>query len=141
MQNCPQTETQSVYQHGQSVRDYFLQLLTFLRTNEIGNDWKLPDWITTYQQELLIALLPIDIIETYILFHDVGKIDCLIYDQEGKRHFPDHSRRSSEKWLEIGGEEQVAKLIGLNSTSFKIKWKQIDRRGRPICRLLFGEKS
>lgn len=30
---------------------------------------------------------------------------------------------------------------GLNSTSFKIKWKQIDRRDRAICRLLFGEKS
>lgn len=87
MQNCPQTETQSVYQHGQSVRDYFLQLLTFLRTNEIGNDWKLPEWITTYQQELLTALLPIDIIETYTLFHDVGKIDCLIYDQEVKDIF------------------------------------------------------
>jgi hypothetical protein len=29
---------------------------------------------------------------------------------------------------------------GRDSTSFKIKWKQIDRRGRAICRKLFGDK-
>ncbi len=28
---------------------------------------------------------------------------------------------------------------GIDSTSFKIKWKQIDKRGRAICKLLFGE--
>jgi hypothetical protein len=28
---------------------------------------------------------------------------------------------------------------GRDSTSFKIKWKQIDRRGRAICKKLFGE--
>lgn len=27
---------------------------------------------------------------------------------------------------------------GIDSTSFKIKWKQIDRRGRAICTKLFG---
>jgi hypothetical protein len=28
---------------------------------------------------------------------------------------------------------------GIESQSFKIKWRQIDRRGRAICKLLFGE--
>lgn len=28
---------------------------------------------------------------------------------------------------------------GIESQSFKIKWRQIDRRGRAICRFLFGE--
>lgn len=28
---------------------------------------------------------------------------------------------------------------GIESTSFKIKWKQIDRRGKAICRHIFGE--
>jgi hypothetical protein len=28
---------------------------------------------------------------------------------------------------------------GTESTSFKIKWKQIDKRGRAICKELFGE--
>ena len=27
---------------------------------------------------------------------------------------------------------------GIESTSFKIKWKQIDKRGNAICKLLFG---
>lgn len=30
---------------------------------------------------------------------------------------------------------------GVESTSFKIKWKQIDKRGRAICELLFGKKN
>jgi len=30
---------------------------------------------------------------------------------------------------------------GVESQSFKIKWRQIDRRGRAICRFLFGDKS
>lgn len=29
---------------------------------------------------------------------------------------------------------------GVESTSFKIKWKQIDKRGRAICESLFGKK-
>jgi hypothetical protein len=30
---------------------------------------------------------------------------------------------------------------GINSDSFKIKWKQIDKRGKAICRKLFGDIS
>lgn len=32
----------------------------------------------------------------------------------------------------------AAMFGGTDSTSFKIKWKQIDRRGRAICKVLFG---
>jgi hypothetical protein len=34
----------------------------------------------------------------------------------------------------FGGKE------GIESISFKIKWKQIDKRGKAICLKLFGEK-
>ena len=30
---------------------------------------------------------------------------------------------------------------GIESDSFKIKWKHIDRRGNAICKKLFGEKK
>lgn len=30
---------------------------------------------------------------------------------------------------------------GIESINFKIKWKQIDKRGRTICKYLFGEKE
>lgn len=30
---------------------------------------------------------------------------------------------------------------GINSDSFKIKWKQLERRGRQICKTYFGEKK
>lgn len=35
----------------------------------------------------------------------------------------------------FGGED------GINSTSFKIKWKQIDRRGKQILKFYFGDPS
>lgn len=30
---------------------------------------------------------------------------------------------------------------GIESASFKVKWKQVDRRGKQICKALFGERA
>ena len=35
----------------------------------------------------------------------------------------------------FGGEK------GIESTSFKIKWKQVDKRGKAICKRLFGDRT
>jgi len=109
----------------------------------------------------------------------LGKPYCIEYDEQGKRHFPNHAEVSYSKYLELGGNPQVAKLIkmdmmihtmksndvdefvkhpecitlllaalaevhsnsqlfgGINSISFKIKWKQIDKIGKKICLKLF----
>lgn len=34
----------------------------------------------------------------------------------------------------------AAMFGGINSTSFKIKWKQVDKRGRAICKELWGDR-
>jgi hypothetical protein len=182
MQNCPQTDTQSVYQHGLSVKDYTFQLIKILRTNENNSQWKLPDWIWQYREYILHDLFSDDIIEEYTTYHDCGKVHCLTYDENGKRHFPNHAEASYHTWLKVGGNPQAATLMrmdmlihsigandiddfikcpeaitllivglaeihsnasafgGINSTPFKIKWKQLNKRSKNICHKLYGEK-
>lgn len=183
MQTCPQTDSQSVYQHGLSVRDHILELISFLRTGHIDEGWRLPTWMYEHQQKLLGALLPEDIIEEYTIFHDCGKPYCLTIDNLGKRHFPDHPEVSYRTWQTVSSNQTIANLIrmdmkihtikaseidefiqhpeaitlllaglaevhsnakmfgGIESESFKIKWNQINKRGKAICRQLFGSIS
>jgi len=181
MKSCPQTDSQSVYQHGVSVKEHIFELISFLKTGQIGEGWKLPDWMSQYREQLLAALLPDDIIAGYAVFHDCGKPYCLTVDEQGRRHFPNHPWMSYETWLRISSNKTIAKLIlwdmkihtmkaadvdefcqfrgaatlllaglaevhsnakmfgGIESESFKIKWSQINKRGKAICRKLFGD--
>lgn len=181
MQACPQTETQSVYQHGLSVKEHIFDLISFLKTGQITGSWKLPDWMSLYQQQLLASLLSEDIIEEYAIFHDCGKPYCLTIDELGRKHFPNHSEVSYRTWQTVSTNQTVANLIrwdmkihtmkaveieefishpeattlllaglaevhsnakmfgGIESDSFKIKWSQINKRGKTICHKLFGD--
>lgn len=126
MQNCPQTNLQSVYQHGLSVRDHIFELISFLETGHIQGDWKLPSWIHKYQEELLRHLLPKDIIEEYTVYHDCGKPYCLVVDADGKRHFPNHAEVSYQTWLKITAHEQVANLMRMDMMIHTIKAVDIE---------------
>ena len=181
MKNCPQTDTQSVYEHGVSVKEHIFELIAFLRTGQIGEGWRLPSWMSEYREQLLASLLPDEIIAAYTIFHDCGKPYCITYDEQGRRHFPNHPWMSSEIWKMVGRHKTIAKLIlwdmkihtmkavevdefcqqreaatlllaglaevhsnakmfgGIDSESFKIKWSQINKRGKAICRKLFGD--
>lgn len=181
MKACPQTSTQSVYQHGESVRDRMFQLINILKTGEVVGNWRLPEWIQTYKIHLIGRLCSEEIIEEYTTFHDCGKPYCLTYDDAGKKHFPNHAETSYSTWLLAGGSPQAAKLMrmdmmihqikatdidefikhpeaitllltglseihsnaemfgGLDSEGFKIKWNQINKRGKAICKKLFEE--
>ena len=183
MRICPQTDSQSVYQHGISVRDHIFQLIDYLETGDIGNEWKLPDWMSKYRVQIVSKLLSKEIIDQYAVFHDCGKPYCLSIDEDGRRHFLNHAQTSAQTWMQAGGDLRVAKLIamdmeihtikaagldefvchpeaitlllaglaevhsnakmfgGIESESFKIKWSQINRRGRAICLKLFGDMS
>lgn len=180
MQQCPQTDSQSVYQHGVSVKEHAFSLIQMLQSGEIKNGWILPNWFSQYRQQILARLLPLDIIEEYTIYHDCSKPYCIQYDNEGKKHFLNHSELSYQKWIEVGGNEDAAILMkmdmdihllkdknidefcqriqaitllivglaeihsnaqmfgGLDSVSFKIKYKQINKRGAAICKKLFA---
>lgn len=179
MQNCFQTNNQSVYQHGISVKDFTIKLIGILEGNNSSDNFKLPDWFMQYRVEILQRLFPKDIIEEYAIYHDCSKPYCIEYDEFGKKHFPNHSELSYKKWLEVGGNLDAAILMkmdmdihllknkdihefasrsqaitlllvglaeiysnsqmfgGIDSLSFKIKYKQIEKRGAAICKILF----
>jgi len=182
MQACPQSQGQSVYEHGISVKEHTFQLIDYLKTGEISGVWKLPDWLSKYRQQIFSALLSRDIIEEYTIFHDCGKPYCRTLDENGKPHFTNHAEISYQTWLDVGGRCEAAKLMkmdmiihtikacdidefithpeactlliaglaevhsnakmfgGMDSTSFKIKWNQINKRGKLICQKLFKDQ-
>lgn len=164
-------------QHGILVNQYFLDLYSHLQFNtRLAYEWKIPAWAYTYKDKILENLLPIGILSTYQIYHDIGKPFCKTYDIDTRKpHFHNHAEVSSQTYP---GEDSVKELIasdmlvhtikdkdldefckredaisllltglaeihanaemfgGLDSKSFKIKYKQIESRGKGIFRRL-----
>lgn len=176
MADTPQTDTQSVLEHGIAVSKKFNDL-----TNDDVQDWKLPAWFTENRDFLFSNLHYYYDVKEYQIMHDCGKPYCIKYDENGKRHFPDHENVSTQVYKKISNNKVVADLIskdmvlhtiksddvedfvksnsvrtvvtllltalceihanadmfgGIDSQSFKIKFKQLDRRGNQILKLL-----
>lgn len=176
MIKCQQTPNQNMLEHGIAVKNATFDIIDILNSKENPN-YKIPDFIFKYKDNILKSLLPLDIIEKYTIYHDCGKFYCI--SEDGK-HFINHAEVSYHKWLEVGGDIQVANLIrkdmlihtisandidefikcpeaitllivglaeihanaelfgGIDSTSFKIKYKQLYRRGKQIVEKLYG---
>jgi hypothetical protein len=179
MINTEQTKGLSVLDHGFLVSEYFLDLYNhIIQGKDLNNKWKLPEWF--YDPIILghFNTLNLDLCSQYQVYHDCGKPYCLTIDDEGKRHFPDHSNKSYSIYTQVFGKNdfhhKVAELIkddmlihllknegvsdfiknknhltllltglseihansemfgGIDSTSFKIKWKHINKRGKAI---------
>lgn len=117
MRSCFQFESQSVLDHGLSVRSWFVELRDhFARGAVLSSEWRLPDWLG----RPLFESIAIDdsLLALYQVYHDCGKPQCLVVDAEGRQHFPNHAAASRERWLECsdGGPEAlvVADLIGMD---------------------------
>lgn len=177
MMACEQTAGMSVLQHGMSVHEFFCDLRSHVMMGTpLALEWRLPEWATN--PLLWNRLLSGDAIREYQLFHDAGKPYCLVVDAEGGRHFPNHAHVTEQIWRDVGGDPQVATLMGMDmdvhllkdvgvaefagrpeastllltglaeihsnatmfggieSVSFKSKWKQLNRRGKAIVRAL-----
>ena len=141
MQDCLQTKGQSVYQHGVSVRDYLFQIINWLETGKIQGEWRLPEWLTQYRDDILNSLLSKSELEQYTLFHDCGKPYCRTVDEEGRSHFPNHAEVSYETWIRAGGDEAVGKLIRMDMLIHTMKVVDVDsfiQNGEAISLLLTG---
>jgi hypothetical protein len=179
MRACEQTQGMSVLDHGVLVHDRYFELLRHLRDGSpLEGEWRLPEWLLEHRQLVLDRLFSDDIVAAYAIHHDCGKPSVLTIDADGRRHFPGHAAASERVWREIGGDPEVATLIGMDmdahvikdadvaefaarpqactlllvalseihanagmfggieSTSFKMKWKQLDRRGKAVMKLL-----
>ncbi len=183
MKNCFQFQNQSVLEHGLSVHAYYMDLRNhILNQIPLEYEWKLPEWI--FDEFLWSCLLPEEQIKNYQIYHDCGKPFCIEYDDEGRKHFPDHANISYQTWLKISDNKTIASLIkrdmeihtmkadecevfcndinmastllitglcelhsnaamfgGTDSTSFKIKWKHLNKRGKKIVNIINNQKE
>jgi len=183
--DTPQTSTQTVLEHGISVHKYFNDLFQeLINGSELKFNWKLPQWLTDNKKFIVDNLHNYEIVKEYQLMHDCGKPYCMEIGFDGKRHFPDHAKKSHEIFSKISDNKIVADLIlkdmdlhliksddvdsfvennsvetiitllvtalcelhsnaemfgGIDSTSFKIKFKQSDKRGKQILKLITKE--
>jgi len=178
MQSCRQTPTQTIYEHGLSVADYYRDLRDHLEhKTPLKYEWRLPSWIN--DPWLLDNQHPREIMYDYHLYHDCGKPYCRTIDENGRQHFPDHAEVSAKIWESLGGDPLIGDLIrndmrlhtakqndlmailyyigsetlasllltalaeihsnaalfgGIESDSFKIKWKRLEKTGRFIVK-------
>lgn len=178
MKTCLQTESQSVLEHGISVKNYMMDLLDHLeKGTELKYEWRLPEWIYQEKEFILQNLVDRKTLKLYTIMHDCGKPFCLEIDKEGRKHFPNHSQVSHETFVKFYDNPIAAELIlhdmdihtlksegveefsknphaitllfsglaeihsnsrvfgGMESTSFKIKWKCLNQRGKQIINL------
>jgi len=126
MKTCQQSPTQNVLEHGISVKNHFFELVDSLKNNSDLQNWKLPDWLPKYSDQLVAKLLPTDVIEEYLVYHDCSKPYCQTIDDEGKTHFTGHAELSYAIWLSYGGNHQAAKLMKMDMIVHQMKTSEID---------------
>jgi hypothetical protein len=112
MKSCPQTESQSVLEHGISVKNYLMDLLDHLEQGTaLKYEWKLPEWIYEEKEFILRNLANRKTLKLYTSMHDCGKPLCIEIDPEGKRHFPNHAQVSYETFIKFYDDPIAADLI------------------------------
>jgi len=139
MEETFQTEGLNLYQHGQQVWHYFKRLL--------DNDcegMKIPKWYINHSDFIHQNLYPRDMIETYAIWHDIGKTETLQIGEDGRRRFPGHAEASKRIWLELEGDPEIAELMGLDMIFHTESAEQILERGldnRILCTLMLSALS
>lgn len=100
MKACEQTPGQTIYDHGVAVHTAWQALLEAV-----------PECLANWWPQLMAAVSTFDPndIKAYHLYHDCGKPWCLVVDQDGGYHFPNHAQTSAWVWKQLGGSE----LVGL----------------------------
>ncbi len=178
MMRTEQMTNLSVYEHGKMVNEWYHKLLDAMKNDSFEQFPKIPKWVLEYKEYLLTEIWKYDeySINEYQIMHDCGKPYCLIIDEDGRKHFPNHANVSYETYMKSVGDEFVANLIkhdmdmhtmkasdidefikidgfiilmltslseiyanstmfgGVDSTNFKIKFKQIEKRGNAIIK-------
>jgi hypothetical protein len=114
MSQTKQFESQSVLEHGLSVFDYFQKMTQMIDNNSFDDEQiKMP--LHMRDKKLLDNLVDGNILYPYLVFHDIGKPYCRVWDESNNKFsFPNHAQVSHDKFLEISenkNKEQIAKLI------------------------------
>jgi len=140
MESCKQNSDQTIWQHGESVRNYLMDLIKFLRDPHYAakHTWRFPQWLLSHSGALL-GLLPEDWkLEKYALWHDCGKPFCKTVDENGKTHFYGHAQTSAKLFRELYPEqEEIAKLIEMDMDIHTLSSEEVKEfAARPQCAAL-----
>lgn len=103
MKACEQAKGLSIYQHGLDVANRYRDLHTILHMYAVKGcyNWDIAEQTFLQLRELVkLALHPKDT-RPYHVFHDCGKPRCLLIDELGRRHFPDHAKHSAEIFQQL----------------------------------------
>lgn len=132
MKQTMQSGNTSVLDHGYLVRAQYLEIIAFLKGEGEAQDWwRLPTWL---DKTLLDKVYPDKIMEEYQIYHDCGKPYCLITDEDGKRHFPNHAKISQKIWEENGGDPTAASLMGMDMDAHLLRSEDIlEFSKRPVA--------
>lgn len=120
MATCEQAPGLSTYEHGLQVSSMFKRLIA----GELHQF--LPADLTDNFLSLMDATLSTEILNTYQIFHDIGKYACLTIDEHGKRHFPNHASISAQLWREANGDLVIADLIERDMDMHMMKSKDLE---------------
>lgn len=104
MKKTEQTKGQSILQHGYSVKNWTLQVISDLKLG-IG-----PKILLDNKERILTNLLPNRIIKEYTILHDIGKPFCKSEDEKGQ-HFYNHAEVSAQIYNKLWDNPIVSALI------------------------------
>jgi hypothetical protein len=113
MNTCEQTHGMTILQHGISVGDRFLDLYNHIfNYTPLKFTWDLPDnFIKHYRNCGQQQIMTISNALLYSRYHDCGKPLCMMLDEDGKKHFPDHAKISYNLWMEYTNNEYIGWFI------------------------------
>lgn len=119
MRECFQFKSMNMLDHGESVREWYEDLENLVMSSPTPSrerfaQWQLPSWIDSEAVKVHFLTADDEAIRLYQIYHDCGKPLCRTVDDEGKQHFPNHAEVSKQRWLDCGGSQEVADLIGMD---------------------------
>lgn len=118
----------TILQHGLDVWHHFQSLINYLQKDNSIYQIPIPNWLEKYKYILLKKCLPhLEQIKNYLIYHDCGKPYCLEIDNNGKRHFPNHSQISKEYFLKYSNNKFIAELISKDMLCHITKPKDFER--------------
>lgn len=128
MSNCEQFRGMSVLDHGRNVIEWFNDLYpNAIHQTPFRKIWRTPSWV--YDKKLTSKLLPLNILNTYQLYNDIGKPYCRTVDEQGRQHFPNHAEVSRKVWFEVAEKtpesKMVGELIGLDMACHTLKGNEL----------------
>ena len=128
MNGCYQHSTQTMYQHGVSVREHMFKFLDYIQRDiPLNPEWKVPFWLEVYKMQLARTVADDFTVWKYTTWHDCGKPFVKTVDEQGKSHYPDHATISAEKFAEVYKDlPVVTELIRRDMGVHKLKTEEVE---------------